>query len=176
MSDNSREPEFELKRLAVRTVPAAIKKALRYRDLNEPAEAESICRDVLRVKPTHHEAKVTLLLALTDQFLTKGLGGRVEEAEALAEGFTKKYERAYYLGIICERRAKARHRNKSPGCGFAAYHWLRQAMGWYEKAEEMRPKDEDDALLRWNACARNIMANCDIQPAPEETEPPLMLE
>ena len=28
-----------------------------------------------------------------------------------------------------------------------------------EKAEELRPPGNDDALLRWNACARIIMGN-----------------
>lgn len=32
-------------------------------------------------------------------------------------------------------------------------------MDHYEKAESIRPAGNDDALLRWNACARIIMAN-----------------
>jgi len=30
-------------------------------------------------------------------------------------------------------------------------------MSWYEKAEAVRPAANDDALLRWNTCARLIM-------------------
>jgi hypothetical protein len=36
---------------------------------------------------------------------------------------------------------------------------LREAMARYEKAEAIRPAGNDDALLRWNACARIIMGN-----------------
>jgi hypothetical protein len=57
---------FELKRLSDEAIPAALEKALRYRLLNEPAEAESICHDVLRIDPENQQALVVLLLALTD--------------------------------------------------------------------------------------------------------------
>jgi hypothetical protein len=36
--------------------------------LNEPAEAESICHDVLRIDPENQQALIVLLLTLTDQF------------------------------------------------------------------------------------------------------------
>jgi hypothetical protein len=36
----------ELKSLSKEAIPAALEKAMRYRLLNEPAEAESICLDV----------------------------------------------------------------------------------------------------------------------------------
>ena len=42
---------FEFKRITPEAVPAALSKAERYRLLNEPREAESICRDVLLVDP-----------------------------------------------------------------------------------------------------------------------------
>ena len=59
---------FELKPLSREAVPAALEKAMRYRLLNEPGEAESICHDVLHVDPGNQQAIVTLLLALTDRF------------------------------------------------------------------------------------------------------------
>ena len=40
---------FELKPISTAAIPRAVAKAERYRLLNEPQEAESICRDVLRV-------------------------------------------------------------------------------------------------------------------------------
>ena len=43
-------------------------------------------------------------------------------------------------------------------------------MGWYEKSEEIRPSGNDDAVLRWNACARTIMEH-DLEPAVEDTAP-----
>jgi hypothetical protein len=45
-----------------------------------------------------------------------------------------------------------------PGGGFVAYELLREAMFWYERAEAVRPPDNDDATLRWNACVRTINA------------------
>ena len=50
---------FELKSLSPEGVDAALEKALRYRLLNEPREAESICRDIIQVDPANHEALVT---------------------------------------------------------------------------------------------------------------------
>jgi hypothetical protein len=63
-----------------------------------------------------------------------------------------------------------------PAAGAYAYEWLREAMTWYERAEAIRPAGNDDALLRWNACARLIMGNSRLEPAPEEREEPLLLE
>ena len=54
---------FELKRLSEEAIPAALEKATRYRLLNEPAEAESICHDVLQIDPENQQALVVLLLA-----------------------------------------------------------------------------------------------------------------
>ena len=42
---------FELKPLSQKPLPAALAKAERYRLLNEPSEAESICQDILAVEP-----------------------------------------------------------------------------------------------------------------------------
>ena len=58
----------ELKPLSRDAVDAALAKAERYRFLNEPGEAESICLDILAVDPANQGALITLLLALTDQF------------------------------------------------------------------------------------------------------------
>ena len=55
---------FELKPLSADAIPAALEKAMRYRLLNEPAEAESISQDVLRTDPDNQQALVILLLAL----------------------------------------------------------------------------------------------------------------
>src|SRR3954471_5607354 len=89
-------------------IPAALIKAERYRLLNEPGEAESICLDVLQIEPENQEALVTLVLALTDQVphespSTTGLAGRAGE---LIPRLADAYDREYYGGIIRERRAK----------------------------------------------------------------------
>jgi len=59
---------LELKPISKNGIPGAIAKAERYRLLNEPQEAESICRDILRIDPENEEVLVMLLLAITDQF------------------------------------------------------------------------------------------------------------
>jgi tetratricopeptide (TPR) repeat protein len=149
---------FELKRLSEDAIPAALEKALRYRLLNEPHEAESICQDVLSVDPDNQEALVLLLLALTDTF-SEGHAAGARQAREVLSGLEDAYERAYYAGIICERQAKARLLQAHPGSHHDAYEFLSEAMEWFEKAETLRPPNNDDALLRWNTCARMIMAN-----------------
>ncbi len=149
---------FELKPLSKEAIPAALDKAMRYRLLDEPGEAESICHDVLRIEPENQHALVILLLALTDRF-GKGYAVGITQAQEVLPRLRDPYERAYYAGLISERRAKAQLRQSGPGSGHAAYQLLREAMACYEKAEAIRPAGNDDALLRWNACARIIMGN-----------------
>ena len=163
---------FELKPLHQAAIPAALEKAMRYRLLNEPAEAESICLDVLRLEPEHQQALVILLLALTDRF-SKGYAVGFTKAQEILPRLHDPYERAYYAGIICERRAKAYLQGAAPGAEFNAYELLREAMEHYEKAEALRPAGNDDAVLRWNACARLIMGNKLAPRAEERVELPL---
>jgi tetratricopeptide (TPR) repeat protein len=149
---------FELKRLSQEAIPAALEKALRYRLLNEPAEAESICHDVLVIDPQNQEALVMLLLAITDRF-GKAYGVGVTEAQHVLARLQDQYERAYYAGIICERRAKAQLHHGYPGASHDAYEFLLEAMTWFEKAEALRSPKNDDAILHWNTCARIITRN-----------------
>jgi hypothetical protein len=168
--------EFELKTLSPDAVPRALEKAVRYRLLNEPGEAASICLDVLTADPANEEARATLLLALTDQFeAEEGTDALAEAWECLA-GMQDEYHQQYYGGIIWERRARARLHRGMPDAGFRAYEWLREAMACYERAEAVRPPGNDDALLRWNACARLIMRDRRLVPAEEERGEPLLLE
>ena len=166
--------EFELKTISPEAVGRALAKAERYRLLNEPGEAESICLDALEIEPDNQEALVMLLLALSDQFDHDK--SSVAEAWTTVARLGDEYERAYYTGIVFERLAKARLRQGAPGCGPQAYEWLRLAMNSYEQAEEIRPANNDDALLRWNACARLIMRNRHLVPITEERTEPLFLE
>ena len=145
---------FELKTLSPDAVSRALAKAERYRLLNEPVEAESICLDALEVDPENNEARVMLLLALTDQFNSRMAESRPRE---LLHGLEGEYERAYYAGIIAERKARAQLQRGLREAEYAAHDGLREAMHWYEKAESLRPPENDDAALRWNACARTIM-------------------
>jgi len=148
----------ELKKLSKEAIPAALEKANRYRLLNEPGEAESICLDVLKADPDNQEAIITLLLALTDRF-TRGYVVSDTQAKELLSRIRGDYERAYYTGILSERRAKAKLSQNTPDCRFQAYELFQDDMQWFEKAESIRPAGHDDALLRWNTCARIIEQN-----------------
>jgi hypothetical protein len=162
----------ELKSLSREAIPAALDKAERYRLLNEPAEAESICLDVLRVDPQNQRAIITLLLAVTDRF-SKGYGVSDTQAKELLAHLKGEYERAYYTGIVAERRAKAKLAQGTPGSSHIAHDLFRKAMHFFEKAETHRPAGNDDALLRWNTCARLIAKNRLVAREEEKIEPPL---
>ena len=148
---------FELKRLSEEAIPAALEKAERYRLLNEPGEAESICLDVLKIAPDHQEALITLLLALTDR-VANGYGVSDAQAKDNLGRITSEYDRAYYAGILSERRAKMKLAQGAHGAVWA-YDLFREAMECYEKAEAIRPPGNEDAVLRWNTCARIIARN-----------------
>jgi hypothetical protein len=158
---------FELKRLSAAALPRALERAEHYRLLNEPWAAESICLDILAVEPAHQDALKVLLLARCDEFAHE-TGDAVQRAKETLAQLTNEYERAYYAGLILERRAKARLNQRAPGAGFVAYEWLREAMSWYEKAEALRPAGNDDAVLRWNTCARMLNDRADIVARPDE--------
>jgi len=142
---------FELKPLSPAAVPAALAKAERYRLLNEPEQSQSICEDVLGVDPTNHQAIVTLILALSDDF--PRLPRSAARALELVARLPSDYERHYFSGLVAERRARALLEQAGPGARAAA-EWLHEAMEHYERAEAQRPPDNDEARLRWNACAR----------------------
>ena len=156
----------ELKSLHKDAIPAALEKAERYRLLNEPGEAESICLDILVVDPENQQALIMLLLALTDRF-EKGYAVSDTQTKELLGRVKSEYDRAYYSGIVAERRAKMKLRQNTPDCRFQAYDLFHEAMNWFEKAETIRPPGHDDALLRWNTCAR-IIARNNLVPREEE--------
>src|SRR5438874_9909774 len=162
----------ELKTLSKDAIPGALEKAERYRLLNEPAEAESICLDILAAEPENQQALVTLLLAVTDRF-SKSYGVSDTQAKQILTRIRGEYEHAYYCGILAERRAKAQLARGAPGCGHQAYEGFREAMHWFEKAEALRPSGNDDALLRWNTCARMMARNQLAPQEHEQVEPPL---
>ena len=159
---------FDLKSISRGGVPAALQKAERYRLINDPSSAESICLDVLAVDPDNQQAIVTLILAITDQF-SGGPAEGVRRAKEQLRRLGDEYKRAYYAGIVCERCAKAQLRTEAPGSGETAYHWLRDAMGWYEKAEAQRPAGNDESILRWNTCARMLSRDERLRPSTRES-------
>jgi len=132
-----------------------MEKATRYRLLNEPLQAESICRDILAIDPDNQQALTTMLLAITDEFEKAG-AGTFNDAKTLLPKIESQYERAYYEGIINERWGNAQ---LAKGMR-TSVSWFRAAMRCYTKAEELSEDDNDDAILRWNTCVR-IMGRYD---------------
>ena len=154
---------FELKPISKETAPAALDRVERYRLLKEPLEAESICLDVLQVDPQNQRALTLLLLSLTDQFATR-MGAALPAALALLPKLQEEYSRSYYHGVICERKAKAHLHRNGPDDRSAAHDTFRDAMGYYEKAESLRPARNDEAILRWNTCARILNRHPELKP------------
>ena len=157
--------QFELKPISVQSIPQALEKVERYRLLNEPALAESICLDILAIVPDHQQALISLLLARTDQFHSDA---QPKGALDVLNQVTGEYEQAYFAGVIWERLGNARIRHGGRGAGAAAYHALRDAMSYYETAMSLASPANNDAILRWNTCARMIMQNPQIQPSQED--------
>lgn len=162
---------MNLKKISPDGVPHALEKAERYRLLNEPGQAESICRDVLAVDSDNQTALRALILALTDQFGASGAANAAKEARDYIVQLDDEYDRAYYTAIVYERETRAYLERKNV-VRSAAYDGLRQAMEWYERAEALRPPGNVDAVLRWNSCVRTIDAER-LEPADDEPELPL---
>lgn len=144
---------YQLKAISKDAVPEATAKADWYRLLNEPGEAESICRDVLAVDPTDQTALRLLGLSITDQF--RGApSDRRAEAEAVFQRLADPYEQLYYTGIARERFAKAQLAVDRPPHTLIVL--FEDALSWFERAEKIRPSGNDEAILRWNRCARTL--------------------
>jgi hypothetical protein len=147
--------DFKLKPISTQGIPAAISKVELYRYLNEPGEAESICRDILAVDPDNQPALRLLGLSITDQF--KGdPADRSSEAETAFQSLKDDYQRHYYAGILHERQAKSQLSAGRPPYTVAPH--FEKAMDCFEKAEAIRPPGNDDAILRWNCCVRILQS------------------
>lgn len=163
---------MELKPITREGIPAALQKAERYRLLNDSSAAESICLDILEVERENQQALVMLLLSITDQFLDDPRDA-VKEARDVLARLKDDYKRAYYAGIISERKAKALLHRGGMGVAAVAHDWFREAMKSYEKAEAIRPKGNDESILRWNTCARMLGRHEPTRPTRDEFEPVL---
>ncbi len=155
---------FDLKPISHAAIPRAIKKAERYRLLNQSWAAESICRDILAVDGDNQQVIVMLVLTLTDQ-LASGHGRVMHDVREALARVTDAYQRAYYKGIAAERHGQQLLARTSMGSGTMAYDAFREAMSWYEKAEALRPADNDDSILRWNTCVRILARESHLKPA-----------
>lgn len=160
--------EFELKKITTAGLEAAVARAEHYRLLHQPKLAQSICFDVLEVDPDNQRALVALVLAMTDEFQSGGASANA--ARGHAARLTDEYQRHYYNGIIAEREGRALM-SRGPSSAMA-YPAFRDALEHFEKAEAVRPAGNDDAILRWNACARTI-TEANLRPPPPE-EPQLL--
>ncbi|HEV2641055.1 MAG TPA: hypothetical protein VGT98_00030, partial [Candidatus Elarobacter sp.] len=87
---------------------------------------------------------------------------------------TDPYQRAYYTGIAAERSGQSLMHRGSMGSGSMAYDAFRDAMRWYEKAERIRPEGNDDAILRWNTCARILARESHVRPEAEAEYVPML--
>ncbi len=143
----------ELKPISKKGIDRALAKVDRYRLLNDPIEAESICLDILEIDPDNQEAIMMLVLALTDQF-DHGVTSRTPNE--LLPRIKDDFKREYHKGIILEREAKATLSRGLPGSHHDAYEWLEEAMEAYQNADKLSQEDDDDAILRRNACVRTI--------------------
>lgn len=164
---------MELKRLSLDAVPAALLKAERYRLLNEPVEAESICLDILAVDPDSQPALTMLILAITDQFGQEGIGRHMARAQVLVPRLQDEYSRAYYGAIVIERRARA---HLAAGDVPHGRELLAEALDRFDRAVALRPAGNDDAILRWNACVRTLERLPAATPAVHEGEAAIMSE
>ncbi|MES2176226.1 MAG: hypothetical protein V4550_00065 [Gemmatimonadota bacterium] len=149
------ETGVALKSISHEAIPRAVQKAERYRLLNQSWATESICLDILEIEPGHQQVLVMLLLSLTDQF-----GAQPRElalrARAVLERLTDPYQKFYYSGIIDERLGHAQLAQGAMHAEAMAHESLRSAMISFEKAEALRQPGNDDAILRWNTCARAL--------------------
>lgn len=163
----------QLKPISSAGVPAALQKAERYRLLNDSPAAESICLDIVAVDPTNQSAIITLVLAITDQFEAAESADALHRAQSLLSRIEDRYKRAYYEGIVYERRAKAQLHRVLPGAAAMAADWYHKAMDCYERAEAIRPAGNDEAILRWNTCVRMLAKHEPATGTRDEYEPAL---
>jgi hypothetical protein len=166
---------FDLKPITAPGIPGALQKAERYRLLNEPSAAESICLDILEVDGANQAALVMLLLARSDQLAETMAAGAARAREVLPR-LTDEYRRAYYAGVIHERQAKALLHAGRPGTSAMAYDAFRAAMDCYEQAEALAPAGTDEARLRWNTCARILNGTPRLVPRGEDHFEPMLEE
>jgi hypothetical protein len=165
---------FTLKPISFNSIDGALAKAERYRLLNEPGEAESICRDILEIEPANRQAQISLILALTDE-IPEEASYFATAMEAISH-LEAEYDRAYYSGIAWERRAKALFSSRGLGSSGYVYDWIVKALQFFEEAERLRPAGNDSSILRWNACVRFLERHKDLAPRTEQAPEPILSE
>ena len=165
---------FTIKPISFDSIDGALAKAERYRLLNEPSEAESICRDILEIDPGNRQARISLILALTDEIPEES--NSFARAMEVISQLEAAYDRAYYSGIAWERRAKALFTSRGLGSSGYVYDWIVEALRLFEEAERSRPAGNDSSILRWNACVRFLERHKDLAPSTEQAPEPILSE
>lgn len=166
---------FQLKPISKEAVPEAIDRAKRYRLLNEPWHAESICRDIMEVDPDNQQNLIVLFLAITDQFSSEKQNKTITDAEQIIEKLKDDYEQEYARGIVYERLASAALKRGGPRSNYIAYYHLVKAMDWYETTQSSHPEKVNESILRWNTCVRMI-EQFGLKPSPDDDQVVDMLE
>lgn len=146
--------ELELHDIHNGAIESALKKATQYRSLLEPEIAESICLDILHIDDNNQQALVIYILALTDQLNQAEKQSQIKAILRAIEKLDNEYQRHYYTGLLSERRA--RFLVTQPMSHSFAYDYFFEALESYQKAQEIRPDQNDEAVLRWNSCIRTI--------------------
>ena len=166
---------FEPKPLSAESIPDALEKAEQYRLLNEPRLAESICLDVLAVDPDNQEALRCIVLATAD-LLKRRRDAGVKQAREYIARLKDEYRRAYYNGIVCERRGLVVLREAAHYYQHVAHGWFTTAMEYYAEAEKLRPPGNDAVILRWNTVVRIFQTYPNLEPFPDDDHEPQMIE
>lgn len=157
---------FDLKPISKDAIPHAIDRAKKYRLLNEPWHAESICRDVYKADPDNQQNLIILLLSITDQFKSSMHSKSITDAMKVIDLLKDNYQKDYANGLVHERLASAAIIKGGPRSHYIAYYHLLDAMEWYEKSQKNHPEKNEESVLRWNTCARMI-EEFDLKPSPE---------
>lgn len=174
LPNNTETVMVEIKTLNKGAIPAALEMAKRYRFLNEPEEAESICLDILTTEPDNQDALIVLLLSLTDKFAQSGPVPSFDQAKAIVDKLGDSYCKSYYLGVIYERRAKYHLRQGGPGAGTVSHDWFVKALNAYDEALTSCDPDNQRTVLRWNSCARLLNNHPEIKADSTDQAEPLL--
>lgn len=146
--------ELKLHDIHADAIKKALKKAKQYRSLLEPEMAESICLDILHIDEKNQDALVIYILALTDQFHHAERQTQVKVIQKAIKKLASQYQRHYYTGLLNERRA--RFLISQPMSHSFSYDYFIEALQNYQQASEIKPENNDEAILRWNSCIRII--------------------
>lgn len=146
--------ELNLHDIHTNSIELALDKARQYRSLLEPEMAESICLDILNIDPKNQRALVLYILSLSDQLRHPNKQAQSKVIQQAIEQLESEYCRFYYSGLLNERQA--RFLVSQPMSRSFAYGHFIEALQYYELAEQLRPENNDEAILRWNSCIRTI--------------------